>query len=308
MRKCQATRPVLRRCWRSLLLGGCSGQAGRGFRRGSRRPFGCFRTGSYPGADPRSAPGRPTRSPVLADADYTGKRPVAVTLRTHGPAAQPAVGHCLRRRAGRGRDRGHHRRPDGAVRRPGPHQPRRGPVGPARDLLLQAALPLNADAGARSTRTSTPANLLNTLAYQDLDGYHVGKTAFAFDQGRQDAGYRRGKLLVHHRRAHPQRRWPATAQRWTASNTPLFQFWRRARRSPPPNRSGMSLTVTFSPDPTAIAAELRHRHRPVRAAPTPTAARCTDADNGQQAAIHQRVRALCLQRHQGRTATPASTT
>ena len=33
------------------------------------------------------------------------------------------------------------------------------------------------------------ANLLNTLAYQDLDGYHVGKTAFAFDQGRQDAGY-----------------------------------------------------------------------------------------------------------------------
>ena len=34
------------------------------------------------------------------------------------------------------------------------------------------------------------ANLLNTLAYQDLDGYHVGKTAFAFDQGRQDAGYR----------------------------------------------------------------------------------------------------------------------
>mgnify|MGYP002226478887 CR=1 FL=1 len=34
------------------------------------------------------------------------------------------------------------------------------------------------------------ANLLNTLTYQDLDGYHVGKTAFAFDQGRQDAGYR----------------------------------------------------------------------------------------------------------------------
>lgn len=60
------------------------------------------------------------------------------------------------------------------------------------------------------------ANLLNTLAYQDLDGYHVGKTAFAFDQGRQDAGYREencwyttGELIRAVR--------PATARRWRAA-------------------------------------------------------------------------------------------
>ena len=64
-----------------------------------------------------------------------------------------------------------------------------GPVGPGRDLFLQAALPLNA-MPVSIDKNVYAANLLNTLAYQDLDGYHVGKTAFAFDQGRQDAGYR----------------------------------------------------------------------------------------------------------------------
>ncbi len=79
-----------------------------------------------------------------------------------------------------------------------------GPVGPGRDLLLQAALPLNA-VPVHIDKNIYAANLLNTLAYQDLDGYHVGKTAFAFDQSRQGRRLPRGKLLVYHRRADSQR-------------------------------------------------------------------------------------------------------
>ena len=118
-----------------------------------------------------------------------------------------------------------------------------GPVGPGRDLFLQAALPLNA-MPVSIDKNVYAANLLNTLAYQDLDGYHVGKTAFAFDQGRQDAGYREencwyttGELIRN-----------GAASYGTAlegSNTPLFRFGTREEVAPE-NRSGMSLTVTFS--------------------------------------------------------------
>lgn len=55
--------------------------------------------------------------------------------------------------------------------------------------VLQVALPLNA-VPVSIDKNIYASNLLNTLGYQDLDGYHIGKAAFAFDQGRQDAGYR----------------------------------------------------------------------------------------------------------------------
>ena len=44
-----------------------------------------------------------------------------------------------------------------------------GPVGPGRDLLLQAALPLNA-VPVHIDKNIYAANQLNTLAYQDHDG------------------------------------------------------------------------------------------------------------------------------------------
>ena len=56
-----------------------------------------------------------------------------------------------------------------------------GPVGPGRDLFLQVALPLNA-VPVHIDKNIYASNLLNTLSYQDLDGYHIGKAAFAFDQ------------------------------------------------------------------------------------------------------------------------------
>ncbi len=64
-----------------------------------------------------------------------------------------------------------------------------GPVGSGRDLTLQFALPLNA-VPVHIAKNIYAANLLNALCYQDLDGCHIGKTAFAFDAQRYAAGYR----------------------------------------------------------------------------------------------------------------------
>lgn len=226
------------------------------------------------------ARGGPEHQPAdrLDDADYTGKRPVAVMLRTLD-GAQPQWGIASARCADRGRDRGQHRGSDGAVCRRGPHQ--QGGAGrPGRDLFLQAALPLNA-MPVSIDKNVYAANLLNTLAYQDLDGYHVGKTAFAFDQGRQDAGYREencwyttGELIR-----------SGAASYGTAlegSNTPLFRFGTREEVAPE-NRSGMSLTVTFS---KSDSEQLNYNtgtglYEKLNADGSPM----TDADNGQQTAF-----------------------
>ena len=177
-----------------------------------------------------------------------------------------------------------------------------GPVGPGRDLFLQAALPLNA-MPVSIDKNVYAANLLNTLAYQDLDGYHVGKTAFAFDQGRQDAGYREencwyttGELIRN-----------GAASYGTAlegSNTPLFRFGTREEVAPE-NRSGMSLTVTFS---KSDSEQLNYNtgtglYEKLNADGSPM----TDADNGQQAAFTN-VFVLYASSGIKDDATPASTT
>ena len=155
-----------------------------------------------------------------------------------------------------------------------------GPVGPGRDLFLQAALPLNA-MPVSIDKNVYAANLLNTLAYQDLDGYHVGKTAFAFDQGRQDAGYREencwyttGELIRNGAASY--------GAALEGSNTPLFRFGTREEVAPE-NRSGMSLTVTFS---KSDSEQLNYNtgtglYEKLNADGSPM----TDADNGQQAAF-----------------------
>ena len=64
-----------------------------------------------------------------------------------------------------------------------------GPVAPGRDLMLQFALPLNA-IPVHIDKNVYAYNLLNVLSYQDIDGYHTGTAAFAFDADRQASGYR----------------------------------------------------------------------------------------------------------------------
>ena len=222
----------------ALLLGGCSGQQAAATPEQAATPTPEVTAESTP----EPAVGLSTNPLTgLDDADYTGKRPVAVMLRTLD-GAQPQWGiasaDVLIEGVTEGNTAGLM-----ALFADVDRISKVGPVGPGRDLFLQAALPLNA-MPVSIDKNVYAANLLNTLAYQDLDGYHVGKTAFAFDQGRQDAGYREencwyttGELIRN-----------GAASYGTAlegSNTPLFRFGTREEVAPE-NRSGMSLTVTFS--------------------------------------------------------------
>ena len=257
----------------ALLLGGCSGQ------QAAATPEQAATPSPAATAEPTPVPA-PAGNPLtgLDDADYTGKRPVAVMLRTLD-GAQPQWGiasaDVLIEGVTEGNTAGLM-----ALFADVDRISKVGPVGPGRDLFLQAALPLNA-MPVSIDKNVYAANLLNTLAYQDLDGYHVGKTAFAFDQGRQDAGYREencwyttGELIRN-----------GAASYGTAlegSNTPLFRFGAREEVAPE-NRSGMSLTVTFS---KSDSEQLNYNtgtglYEKLNADGSPM----TDADNGQQAAF-----------------------
>ena len=125
------------------------------------------------------------------------------------------------------------------------------------------------------------SNLLNTLSYQDLDGYHIGKAAFAFDQDRQNAGYREencwyttGEMI-----RNGLSNYGTTLE---GANTPLFVFGERPAVEEAA-RNGTSLTITFSADDSE---QLNYQpdtglYVKTNADGSPT----LDADNGQQVAF-----------------------
>lgn len=255
----------------ALLLGGCTG--GEGASSAAPEPAATAEPTPTPQAEPV-----PNPLTGLADADYTGRRPVAVTLRTLSGAA-PQWGVAAADVLVEGVTEGTtaslmalYANVDAISKA--------GPVGPGRDLLLQFALPLNA-LPVHIDKNIYASNLLNALGYQDLDGYHIGKAAFAFDQDRQNAGYREENC------------WYTTAgliraglEQYGASlegeNTPLFLFGERAPVAGDA-RNATSLTVTFSPDDSEqlnfdAASGLYYK---TNADGSPA----TDADNGQQAAF-----------------------
>ena len=181
----------------------------------------------------------------IADTDYANCRPVAVTLRTiYG--AQPQWGVASADVLMQGTVVG--TTPAmlalyGKVDEIG----RVGPVGEAGDLLLQFALPLNA-VPVHIGKNVYASNLLNTLGYQDVDGLHVGKTAFAFDTDRQLAGYREENCF--YTTADGVRAglevYGASANGETA---PLFRF--SAEPAPmPQTQNGTTLSIAFSADGT----------------------------------------------------------
>ena len=181
----------------------------------------------------------------IADADYANCRPVAVTLRTiYG--AQPQWGVASADVLMQGTVVG--TTPAmlalyGKV----DEIDRVGPVGEAGDLLLQFALPLNA-VPVHIGKNIYASNLLNTLGYQDVDGLHVGKTAFAFDTDRQLAGYREENCF--YTTADGVR---AGLEFYGASangeNAPLFRF-AQAPAALPETQNGTTLSIAFSPDGT----------------------------------------------------------
>lgn len=254
----------------ALLLGGCTGQPASGGEASQS-------AAATPAPTPTPTPAQPVANPLtgVADADYTNRRPVAVTLRTLTGAA-PQWGLSSADVLVEGVTEGTtaslmalYANVDAISKA--------GPVGPGRDLLLQFALPVNA-VPVHIDKNIYASNLLNTLAYQDLDGYHIGKAAFAFDQDRQNAGYREENCF--YTTAELIR---AGLQQYGASldgpNTPLFRFGERAPVDEA-SRNATALTVTFSPDDSE-----QFTYQPetglylkTNADGSPT----TDADNGQQ--------------------------
>lgn len=189
-------------------------------------------------------PAEPVPNPLTGadDADYTNRRPVAVTLRTLDGAA-PQWGLSTADVLVEGVTEGTTASLM-AIFSNADAISKVGPVGPGRDLLLQLALPLNA-MPVHIDKNIYASNLLNTLSYQDLDGYHIGKAAFAFDQDRQNAGYREencwyttGEMIKNGLNTY--------GASLDGANTPLFVFGEREPVAEDA-RNATSLTITFSP-------------------------------------------------------------
>ena len=225
-------------------------------------------------------PAEPVPNPLTgaADADYTNRRPVAVTLRTLDGAA-PQWGLSTADVLVEGVTEGTTASLM-AIFSNADAISKVGPVGPGRDLLLQLALPLNA-MPVHIDKNIYASNLLNTLSYQDLDGYHIGKAAFAFDQDRQNAGYREencwyttGEMIKNGLNTY--------GASLDGANTPLFVFGEREPVAEDA-RNATSLTITFSPSDSeqlTYAADTG-LYVKTNADGSPT----TDADNGQQVAF-----------------------
>lgn len=174
-----------------------------------------------------------------ADGDYTGLRPLAITLRTLEGSA-PLWGVAAADVLVAGVTEGSNATLLAMYADPA-RATKVGPVGPGRDLTLQLALPMNA-VPVHMDKNIYAANLLNLLTYQDIDGYHIGKVSFAFDAERDAAGYNEencwytsGELVK------------AGLDAYGASlqgpNQPLFAF---AKRPAPAAQDGVNLTVNFS--------------------------------------------------------------
>lgn len=255
----------------SLLFSGCSFPGGTA---SSQAP--ATQETAAPSAEPTPA-AEPVPNPLtgVADADYTNRRPVAVTLRTlEGAAPQWGLSSAdvLVEGVSEGTTASLM-----ALYSSVDNISKAGPVGPGRDLLLQMALPLNA-LPVHIDKNIYASNLLNTLTYQDLDGYHIGKAAFAFDQDRQNAGYREencwyttGELIKNGLNTY--------GTSLEGANTPLFVFGERPAVEESA-RNATALTIAFSPDDSEqlnYAADTG-LYVKTNADGSPT----VDADNGQQ--------------------------
>ncbi|MDD4850558.1 MAG: DUF3048 C-terminal domain-containing protein [Gemmiger sp.] len=198
-------------------------------------------------APPTPTP-EPTKTPsgnplTGGEGDFTGQRPVAVQLRT-GDGVAPQWGISRADVLIEGVTEGK----NAALMAIFPSADaisKVGPVGPGRDLMLQFALPLNA-LPVHIDKNQYAENLLNLLSYQDLDGYHIGKAAFAFDGDRQASGYREENCFY----TTPEllRAGLDSYGATTAGDTVrLFQF---GERPIPAAQNATNLFITFSSEDT----------------------------------------------------------
>ena len=216
---------------------------------------GCAGAPASSGAAPTAAPtASPTPAPTATPEpqqtvnpltgidtgpEYANHRPVAVTLRT-GEGVTPYWGISSADLVIAGLSEGYDPMLVAVFARV-EEVGKVGPVGPARDLGLQFTLPLNA-VPVHIDKNTYASNLLNALTYQDVDGYHVGTAAFAFDTDRQASGYREENC------------WYTTGELISAGldsygldasgqNMTMFHF---AQRPAPAAQNAAELTIRYS--------------------------------------------------------------
>lgn len=227
----------------------------------------------------------PTATPLPVADPLTGQegsfadtRPVAVTLRT-GEGTAPLWGVSNAEVLVQGVTEGYTAGLMALFSNPA-DAAKIGPVGPGRDLLLQFALPLNA-VPVHIGKNVYAGNLLNVLTYQDIDGLHIGKAAFAFDEDRQQSGYREENC------------WYTTPEllqagldyygaSLTGSNTPLFRFGVRPAVADDA-RNGTELALTYSASDT-VRFSYNAEQKVYRMQDADGNA-LVDADNGQEVAF-----------------------
>lgn len=256
----------------ALLLLGLAGCGGKGAGQAA------------PTASPTEAPTpSPTPTPVPVSnpltgqpGDFANKRPVAVAIRT-GDGVSPQWGvanaDVLIEGVSEGPTAGLT-----AVFSSVDAVSKAGPVAAGRDLALQMVLPLNA-IPVHINKNVYASNLLNVMQYQDLDGYHIGTAAFAFDEGRYESGFREENCW--YTTADLIRGGLAQYEKDTAGNNmPLFYF---AQRPAPAARNATDLTITFSGTDSEqiVYAADAGLYLKNNADGTPQ----TDADSGNQAAF-----------------------
>ena len=195
-----------------------------------------------PPTPPPPPPPAPVANPLTGEpGEYRGKRPVAVTLRS-GETVNAVWSISRAEVVLEGVADGYYPTrtllfSDAA------ELAKVGPVGPAKDLLLQFTLPLNA-VPVHIGKNRYASNLLNTLEYQDLDGLHIGKKAFAFDEQAWEAGtpeencWFTDAALV----AAGLNTYDASAK---GENTPLFRFGSRDAVAPD-RKNAAGLTIHWS--------------------------------------------------------------
>ena len=178
-------------------IGQCCGAAGDTASGGLQRAAGSGHAGAGGHASP-AATAEPTPVPApagnpltgLDDADYTGKRPVAVMLRTLD-GAQPQWGiasaDVLIEGVTEGNTAGLM-----ALFADVDRISKVGPVGPGRDLFLQAALPLNA-MPVSIDKNVYAANLLTRWRIRIWTATTSARRRLPLTRAVRDAGYPRGK-------------------------------------------------------------------------------------------------------------------
>ena len=126
--------------------------------------------------------------------------------------------------------------------------PRVGPVGEARDPLLQLAMPTN-PVLMQIGSNAYARNLLSLYGLAPLDGYAIGVTSYDFDRDRDAAGYR-NEFCWYTKESLLQDGLTLAGQGAAGGGQPLVAY--TADTLPAGGQSAVRLDIAFSPETTTV--------------------------------------------------------